>query len=167
MALFVQFEVFRRNPQLTQNKIYIFHSISWGFQLYKLTSFNWNIDSRFGKSLFLKVSIVQTYILQLKRTPFSAAQSRNVVSIVQTYILQLKLKERIHVYYAGTRFQLYKLTSFNWNTISSGVLVALRKFQLYKLTSFNWNKARSFGDSSETPFQLYKLTSFNWNESGL
>ncbi|OXE45801.1 hypothetical protein ADH67_10290 [Turicimonas muris] len=27
-ALFVQFEVFRKNPQLTQNKIVRFHSIS-------------------------------------------------------------------------------------------------------------------------------------------
>lgn len=64
MALFVQFEVFRRNPQLTQNKIYKFHSISWGFQLYKLTSFNWNWTYRYVQPRV--VSIVQTYILQLK-----------------------------------------------------------------------------------------------------
>ena len=90
MALFVQFELFRRNPQLTQNKIYKFHSISWGFQLYKLTSFNWNLD-------------------------FSAAQEQAAL------------------------FQLYKLTSFNWNSLAHLGEQAILKFQLYKLTSFNWN----------------------------
>ena len=61
------------------------------FQLYKLTSFNWNFMDNVYLETFFFVSIVQTYILQLKLLALSNSLRSVYVSIVQTYILQLKL----------------------------------------------------------------------------
>ena len=137
-ALFVQFEVFRKNPQLTQNKIVRFHSISWGFNCTNLhpsteTVLVWRVAACDD------VSIVQTYILQLKQSTVAEKWRSSV-------------------------FQLYKLTSFNWNMHSS--------FRACGGKSFN---CTNLHPSTETAvlllivliflaFQLYKLTSFNWNE---
>ena len=68
---------------------------SCGFQLYKLTSFNWNWGNVLNIALSLGVSIVQTYILQLKQMSKRRPIKIESVSIVQTYILQLKRKNRI------------------------------------------------------------------------
>ena len=60
-------------------------------------------------------------------------------------------------------FQLYKLTSFNWNYTHFQIPCGQCMFQLYKLTSFNWNLVVFYPAVLVAPFQLYKLTSFNWN----
>ena len=70
-------------------------SIAILFQLYKLTSFNWNWGNVLNIALSLGVSIVQTYILQLKQMSKRRPIKIESVSIVQTYILQLKRKNRI------------------------------------------------------------------------
>ena len=133
----MQFEVFRRNPQLTQNKIYKFHSISWGFQLYKLTSFNWNLWLSFISAIDTSFNCTnlhpstETSTSQQEPPKSCRFNCTNLhpstetvieffsgriycVSIVQTYILQLKLSCRLSET-SRLKFQLYKLTSFNWN----------------------------------------------------
>ena len=159
------------------------------FQFYKLTSFNWNMTSYqalIGDSI--DVSILQTYILQLKlqewthflwRTtcfnstnlhPSTETGLNNAVavvissvSILQTYILQLKHK-------AGLLNSLGNKVSILQTYIlqlkhkpSTQSLDWLVQFQFYKLTSFNWNVLFKKLENPLKRFQFYKLTSFNWN----
>ena len=133
------------------------------FQLYKLTSFNWNSGAITYRSDLLSVSIVQTYILQLKREekviarlPLLGFNCTNLHPSTETYG---KLCGNVY----GLSFNctnLHPSTETNWRRISEG---KDSKFQLYKLTSFNWNKPLIPNKVICSKFQLYKLTSFNWN----
>ena len=206
------------------------------FQLYKLTSFNWNKRSvsenttnlwRFNCTnlhpstettsrdcgsverslvsivqtyiLQLKralpdkptstagVSIVQTYILQLKRKKRTAQISNTRVSIVQTYILQLKLTSllRVGIPSIVSIVQTYilqlKLYAFSNSVRSMYVSIvqtyilqlkrSLERLHDCHPTSFNCTNLHPSTETCEgrivhakvSVFQLYKLTSFNWN----
>ena len=103
------------------------------FQLYKLTSFNWNSGAITYRSDLLSVSIVQTYILQLKRE--------------EKVIARLPLL-------GFNCTNLHPSTETNWRRISEG---KDSKFQLYKLTSFNWNNRRSLLTKSDLSFNCTNL----------
>ena len=84
------------------------------------------------------------------------------VSIVQTYILQLKLfKSTAEIIIV--EFQLYKLTSFNWNLYLSLIVERYHGFNCTNLHPSTETCEGRIVHAKVSVFQLYKLTSFNWN----
>ena len=135
------------------------------FQLYKLTSFNWNdwtAPSKFCSHSFNCTNLHPS-------TETKSAHGRG---------------------HKADEFQLYKLTSFNWNRNrlnNSGKLCGFNCTNLHPSTEtqqirkriafFSFNCTNLHPSTETSPsrprqrtscgFQLYKLTSFNWNLDSL
>ena len=108
------------------------------FQFYKLTSFNWNLATLPILPTIVRVSILQTYILQLKPQYYPAQELGNSVSILQTYILQLK---RCGLLGHGSSGNVSILQTYilQLKRTENQSQQTAETFQFYKLTSFNWN----------------------------
>ena len=65
------------------------------------------------------------------------------------------------------KFQLYKLTSFNWNHSSMWIFRPLTCFNCTNLHPSTETKSAHGRGHKADEFQLYKLTSFNWNRNRL